>query len=150
MAVKVVLTNASRVTKRLPEQESDLNEDIRINRNTYQQLGSLAQNKTLVTLYNEGKLAAEYIRLLDELNDLYIVKNYPELASEITLADYIEELDEYLGSLGVSIEYEYEKDKVNISPWLAVDRRTPTRVLTDETDNTYLTTSSGTEVLVRY
>lgn len=150
MAIKVVLTNSSRVTKRTPELESDNNLDVRISRSTYQKLGSLIKNQNILEQYNNGELVGEYKRLLDDLNDLHLVKNYPDLAVDVVLSEGIEELDEYLGSLGIDIEYSYDKDTVNIGSWLSLEGRTDTRVLMDFSDNTYLTDSSGTEVLVRY
>lgn len=150
MAIKVVLTNSSRVTKRTPELESDNNLDVRISRSTYQKLGSLIKNQNILEQYNNGELVGEYKRLLDDLNDLHLVKNYPDLAVDVVLSEGIEELDEYLGSLGIDIEYSYDKDTVDIGSWLSLEGRTDTRVLMDFSDNTYLTDSSGTEVLVRY
>lgn len=150
MAVRVVLTNASRVTRRTPHEESDEDLDIRISRNTYQRLGSLIQNKLVQSMYENGNLPGEFVRLLEELNDLYLVKNYPELATDIELAPGIEELDEYLGSLGIDIEYHYDKDAVNIDQWLSIEEVSDVRVLMDPVDGTYLSDSDGAEILVRY
>jgi len=89
------------------------------------------------------------MRVLDDLNNLYLKRNYPTKYSDLVTAPYIEELDEYLGSLGISVEYQYSKDAVDISPWITVEGGvTEIRVLVDYTDGTYLTYGEN-EILVR-
>ena len=150
MAIKVVLSNASRITRRTPAANTSV-EGIEMSRETYQKLGSLVKNKTILADYDAGRLTGEYKRLLDELNDLYLVKNYPQLSSGIVLSDHIVELDEYLGSLGIGIDYPYSKDSVNIPNWLDGNPdKTPVRYLVDTSDNTFLTANGGTEILVTY
>ena len=146
MPIKVRLSNAARITKREPTATSSIN----MSRLTYQNLGSLVKNKQLTSLYNAGELPGEYIRVLDELNNLFLKMNYPLLHGGLVIADGIVELDEYLGSLGISEEYPYSKDAIDISPWVTIEAQTEYRILVDESDNTYLTTSNGAEVLVTY
>ena len=158
MAIKVTLSNASQVTRRTPTvQDVDT---IKMSRATYQKLGSLLKNKELIIrgidgsitggTYTDNELIGEYRRILDELNDLYIKRYYPELGKDIVIKDGIVELDEYLGTLGVGIDYPYAKDTLDIPAWLHVDSQTEYRILVDSRDNTYLTTNNGTEVLVVY
>lgn len=146
MAIKVTLGNTAKVTTRTPSVAGggSTKINLKIDRRTYQYLGSLVRNKTLLEQYNNGTLPKEYVRLLDELNVLY--ENNKGLSIPQPVAEGIKELDEYLGTLGVTEVYPYEKDMLNISPWMAIDDRAPYRVLTDTTDNTYL--MDGNEVLV--
>jgi len=148
MAIKVTLSNASQVTRRTPTvQPTGM---VKMSRATYQKLGSLIKNKTITTQYENNELAGEYKRVLDELNDLYLKYNYPELAKGIAIKDGIVELDEYLGSLGIDTDYPYTKDTLDIPTWLESTDQTEYRILVDNTDNTYLTTNNGAEVLVVY
>jgi len=149
MPITVTLGNASRTTKRSPS-ENGLVSDIKMSRMFYQFLGSLVKNKTIIEDYDSDKLSLEYKRFLDEMNDLFIVKNYPELSSGIILSENIVEIDQYLGELGVLSEYEYSKDIVNIPSWIDIIKQAEMRILFDESDNTYLTTSNNQEVLVQY
>ena len=160
MPIKVRLSNAARVTKREPTATSTTN----ISRLTYQNLGSLIKNRRLIErdingniiggLFIDGDLPGEYIRLLDELNNLYLSRNYPLLHGQLVIADGIVELDEYLGTLGVGEDYPYSKDAVNIPAWVTATDRAPVRVLAVFDSNgeaiQYLTTNNDTEVLVRY
>ena len=116
----------------------------------YQKLGSLVSNKKLDILYAENKLPLEYRRFLDEMNELYLKKNYPILGADIVVKPGIEELDKYLGSLGLTEDYPYSKDTIDIPAWLEIDTVPEYRVLIDTTDDTYLTTNNDTEVLVIY
>ena len=148
MAIRVTLNNPSRITKRSPDEAG---EGLGVSRMIYQNHGSLIKNKTIAADYDAGKLNGEYKRILDELNALYLVKNYPTLADGITLAPNIEAIDEYLGNLGLTQEYHYAKDTVDIPNWLDGDStRTEMRHLIDLEDGAYLTDSNGTEFLVRY
>ena len=148
MAITVKLGNASRTTSRTPEVSSD--NKLKFSRQFYQFLGSVVKNKQLLDDYNNDKLSLEYKRFLDEMNDLFIVVNYPELSSGIILSEHIKLLDEYLGDLGSISEYIYSKDSVNIPQWLSISKQTEYRILIDDDDNTYLTDTNGTEVLVSY
>ena len=157
MAIKVRLSNAARVTRIQPEVRNGQPDLVEMSRLTYQALGSLIRNKALIERYKDGKiiggtyineeLPLEYIRLLDELDLLQRNKYY---GSNHIIRPAIIELDEYLGALGVDIDYPYVKDVVSIAPWVEATDQTPYRVLVDTRDNTYLTTNNGTEVLVVY
>ncbi len=148
MAIKVVLSNASQVTRRTPDvQETST---VKVSRATYQKLGSLLKNKTLLTQYENGELVGEYKRVLDELNNLFLKVNYPAIGADLVIAPGILELDEWLGDLGIVQDYPYDKDSVNISAWVEVDTPDPIRVLVDLSDNTYLVDTSDDTVLVSY
>ncbi len=148
MAYKVTLGNPSRTTQRKPD--SDIDGELKFDRIIYQSLGSLVQNKKLLELYDENKIPLSYRRTLDELNDLYLKTNYPELATNIIVKEGIVSLDSYLGSLGIDVDYPYSKDIKNIPVWLDITFQSEYRILVDESDNTYLTDGGGTEVLVVY
>jgi hypothetical protein len=152
MGVKVRLGNTSRVTKLSPESidVASIDQNIKFDRHFYQLLGSLQANKTIVEDYRDNKLSPEYKRLLDELNDLYIETYYPELGVITNVRPEIKALDTYLGSLGVTETYPYSKDTLHIPAWLRADRGADIRVLTDDSDNTYLIDSSDGTVLVQY
>ncbi len=146
MPIKVTLHNSSKITKRTPNDRDDTG--IGISRHTYQKLGSLIQNKELEQAYTDGTLPGEYVRLLDDLNDLYLKVNYPDLYPDLVIKEGIIALDEYLGNLGITQEYSYSKDTVNIPPWLSVDNKSGIRWLSDLSDDTIL--MDGTEYLVSY
>ena len=148
MAIKVTLRNPSRVTIRSPKE--DVVDEAKFDRTFYQYLGSLVKAKTLVEDYNNNKLPLEYRRFLDDMNTLYLKKNYPVLGVDLKVKPGIEKLDEYLGSLGLMEDYPYSKDAVNIPAWLQIDSQPEYRVLVDMADNTYLTTNNNTELLAVY
>ncbi len=154
MPYKVTLGNPSKTTRRRPESDpvdgSGTGGTLDMSRLTYQSLGSLVQNKKLLELYNDNRLPLEYRRVLDELNDLYLKNNYGSLGAHIIVEDGIIALDEYLGTLGIGIDYPYSKDAANIDAWIDIASQTEYRILVDSRDNTYLTTNNGTEVLVVY
>jgi len=137
MATRVILTNPSRSTRRLPSTSES--GDLLLSRNMYQQLSSLIQNRKLSTLYASGSLSGEYMRLLDELNNIYLKQTDPVLNAGIVLADNIEALDAYLGSLGETNEYQYGKDIQDIPVWVGVTAQEPTRNVVDGLNNVVLT-----------
>ena len=146
--IHVKLTNPSKITKKDTTLDSDSN--VVLARSIYQNLGSLIKNTTILDDYNNGRLPQEYKRFLDEMNDLFIKLNYPELGKDIVVKEGIAETDEYLGDLGIIQEYFYSKDTVNIPAWLAIDSQTEYRILVDESDNTHLVDLSDDTVLVYY
>jgi len=146
MAIRVTLGNPSQVTRRTPKETGT--DKLNMSRATYQKLGSLVKNKSLVDDYDSGSLPAEYIRVLDELNNLFLKTNYPLLSGDLVIEPGIIELDEYLGTLGIDDNYRYSKDFVNIPAWMESEDPAEMRVLVDNSDNTYLT--DGTDVLVVY
>ena len=154
MPYKVTLGNPSRTTRRRPESDpkdgSGTGGKLDMSRLTYQALSSLVQNKKLLELYDNNRLPLEYRRVLDELNDLYLRNNYGSSGANIVIKDGIIALDEYLGTLGIGIDYPYSKDATNVDEWIYNSVQTEYRILVDGSDNTYLTTNNGTEVLVIY
>ncbi len=145
MPIKVTLSGSGKVTKRTPNVEDGV---LGMSRHTYQMLGSLVQNRGLTDLYNNGELPKEYMRTLDDLNDLFLKANYPELHGDLEIKSGIMELDEYLGSLGLSEVYPYSKDIVNIPAWVSIEDRSEYRYLIDTSDDTVL--MDGDQVLVIY
>ena len=140
MAIKVTLRNPSQITSKVV---SSATGKLILNRSIYQRLGSLTNNKTILDDYNNGRLPEEFVRFLDRMDTISddTIISDPEILL----------LDEYLGSLGVTVEYFYSKDTVDIPQWIAdFGTQTEYRILVDESDNTYLTTNSGSEILIAY
>jgi len=108
MAIKVTLTNSARITRSTPIFNGN---KLTFPRHIYQRLSSLVNNKTILADYTAGTLPKEYIAFLDELNK---VNTDDETAA-------INELNLYLGSLGLTEEYPYGKDIVNITPWFEAE-----------------------------
>ena len=133
MALKVRLTNASRVLDVPVTSDATT---LRMPRSVYQKLGSLIKNKTLLADYLANKLSPEYAKILYDLGVLYDKKYYNN-ALEVSVD--IVALDEYLGALGSTEEYPYDKDAQSIAPWVGLDSRAAYRVLS---------TSNGSEILV--
>jgi len=151
MAYKVTLKNPSKTTGKDPGLKNEASIDkpeVYMSRMTYQLLGSLFKNKTIFKDYNDGKLTKEYVRILDDLNDLHNSIYYPDLVVKEPTNE-TRALDEYLGSLGIDEEYPYSKDRVNIEQWLDDSLATPMRVIFDEDDDTYLYDPVDGTVLVR-
>lgn len=123
MAVIVVLSNKSTITKSLVEGDTD---QIILSRAVYQTLGSLVKNKNISSDYASGKLSSEFTELMDSLNVLF---------ESGTAEDSIIALDEYLGNLGVTVDYHYSKDQVNIPAWVSVDSQSVVRNLVDQDGN---------------
>ena len=140
MAIKVTLRNPSQITSKIVPSATD---KLILNRSIYQRLRSLINNQTILDDYNNGRLPGEFVRLLDRMDTISddTIISDPEILL----------LDEYLGSLGVTVEYFYSKDTVDIPQWIAdFGTQTEYRILVDESDNTYLTTNSGSEILITY
>jgi len=147
--IKVKLANPSKISKSDTTLTTD-DQSVVVSRSIYQNLGSLLKNKTLTDSYENGPIPDEYKKFLDQMDDLFLKLNYPALAVDIVVDPAIEEVDEYLGELGILQDYFYEKDTVNIPQWLDTLDIEPVRVLYDESDNTYLVDGSDDTVLVYY
>ncbi len=154
MAVKIVkLSNTSRVTRRTATVESD--GKLGMSRELYQKLGSLVQNKTISEDYMNGRLSPDYVRILDDLNNLLLHQSYGgiSIVDLPPLAPYIEELDRYLGSLGLEATYHYAKDSNKIPVWLDSAERAEVRYLTETTISGQpfdFVLMDGDEILVSY
>lgn len=147
MAVsRVVLGNSSKNTK-----SSDIIVDgtIKISREVYQKLGSLIKNRQLLTEYNDKLLTGSYNEFLEDMNILLLKRNYSNLYPDLVVPEGIEEIDIYLGSLGMTEEYPYSKDIVNISPWISIYTRSDYRYLVD-TEGNHLVDGTDNTVLVHY
>ncbi len=132
MSVKITLTNSSRITRpTLVKTDSKL----LFLRQFYQRLSSLVANKTIAYDYANNKLPQAYKDFLDDLNKV----------SNGTASDEIIELDLYLGSLGITNEYPYLKDTVDIPPWFEVGAGAPIRYMTN--DNKLIV--NGNDYIVR-
>ena len=158
MAIKVTLVNKSQITSNEVSVVSD--DTLSLSRAIYQTLGSLVFNKNCMTVDELGsktidwsKFTGEYKEFVTDMNNLWQHTFYPELAIANGVpmpTEAIIKANEYLGSLGVTEEYFYSKDAKTIPLWIDIEKQFEYRVLTDHTDNTYLTDSNGTEVLVYY
>ena len=102
---KVVLNNSSRLSKGIVTTSGT---KLFISRKVYQELGSLVANKKIIDAYTNNELSHEYVAILDELTKL-------NSGEEVDPA--IEELDAFLGSLGIEAEYSYGKDTQSIPSW---------------------------------
>lgn len=129
MAIKVKLGNSSSVTG--PNTSVSVDNRLKFPRIVYQRLGSLANNKTLLEDYNNGTLPEDLVDILEKLNVYHNEKYY---ISTTTTDDSIKLLDEYLGSLGNTETYPYEKDSVNIGEWIDIEAQPTYRVLHDSGD----------------
>lgn len=120
MAVKIVLKNSSQsfnddyTSARDPE-------IIRMSRIVYQNLGSLVKNKTIVKNADYQNEFEKIMYLMDENN--------------ITADSTLEAIDEYLGSLGITETYPYEKDYNNIPAWADISGESPERNVVHLDDN---------------
>ena len=149
--IKVKLTNPSRITKKTATNDDVQVGDgnIRMARSIYQRLGSLVLCKKILDDYENDKLPGEFKDFLDAFDDITFNKSFPDEPQRDIEYNWLL-LDEYLGNLGSVQEYEYSKDIVNIPAWSSTVKQSEYRVLVDTSDNTYLTTNGGTEVLVSY
>ena len=141
-----------RVTLRNPSKgQSPANgttDNISMDRVIYQYLGSLVKNTNLSSDYASGKLPPAYMKFLDKFNDINIIKTNNGDLSQIPELDTWVTLDKYLGSLGISEEYLYDKDRVDIPAWLDIGIQEPYRVLVIEDTLEVLTIPSTKEVLI--
>ncbi len=142
----IILTNKSQETGNLVKLVGD---KLLFSRTIYQHLGSLNKNRNLVSDYEADLLPKKYKEILDSLNDLHLKTNYPKLYPDIEVSKDTMELDEYLGSLGLTEVYPYSKDSVFIPDWIAaVNGETKIRILVDTSDETFLIDTSDNTVLV--
>jgi len=159
MAFRVRLGNPSKTTRKnvtLKEQPSVPEEtSIKMSRIIYQNLGSLAKNKTILEDYENGRLSDEMVDLLNEMNLIYLHKFYdlsestpiPEASNEV------KELDRYLGTLGLTDDYRYSKDKFAMNDFLTYTTQAEVRYLAeidDDDTNPEVVLVDGDEVLVIY
>ena len=118
MAIKVTLTNKSQQTGRLAKDSTTSNNDIQISRFIYQQFRSLTKSKVILENYTDQVLPLEFMRLLQDFDDIQQTG---------ASTDAINKLDEYLGTLGVTADYHFSKDVINVEPWVSVLTQEPTR-----------------------
>jgi len=130
------------------EEQKLKDDELLIDRLIYRKIGSRTDNKVLQTPPAKD---SEFHRWLLEMDNLHIYKYYPSLhTGPIPTPDLIA-LDQYLGTLGVTEVYPFQDDTYHSEFWLDGDAtRTPVRYLVDASDDSLLTDSSGTEILVRY
>ena len=153
MPFKVILGNPSVTTDRSPEDHSSAkHKTLGMERIFYQKLGSLVSNRKLDILYAENKIPLEYRRFLDDMNELYLIyANDPNASHIDDVREGIVKIDDWLGTLGDTDEYPYQKDWMNVVDWLeAPEYQSKYRVLVDLSDNTYLTFNNNKEILVSY
>ncbi len=128
-------------------QEQKLRDDeLLLDRLIYRKIGSLTDNKLLVTPDSSD---TEFHRWLLDMNNLHNKRNYPLIsAGDPEPTPDLVALDEYLATLGQTEKYPFPQDTYNVESWLEIDDPEPERVIVDTSDNTYLTDSNGTEVLI--
>ena len=158
MAITVRLVNKSQVTR--PEASLGSDDDLLFSRGIYQILGSLTRNRDMATVETDGSitihwelLPPEYEVFVVEMDRLWQHTFYPELAVSQNIplpTPATIKANEYLGNLGVTQEYFYSKDVVDIPAWVDTDGQTEYRILADFDDNTYLVDESDNTFLVKY
>ncbi len=127
MAVRVTLTNKSQQTKSLAEKTST--NSLHMSRTVYQQLRSLAKNKHISDSYNNGLLPEEFVSMLDEFN---------KLSSGESVGEDTQELNKYLGELGIAEIYPFTKDMISIPEWVTPNSQDVARnVITSQTGTDY-------------
>ena len=127
MAVKVVLTNKSQQTHALTTPSTASDNDVQMGRTVYQYLRSLVRNKGILDDYNNDRLPREFKNFLDSLDK--------KMQGE-EVSDALNNLDEYLGSLGIESIYSFSKDMVNVEAWLdCMGQDNIRNVVTDESEN---------------
>ena len=131
------------------KEEQKLNDDeLLLDRLIYRKMGSLTDNKVLQSPTSDD---SDFHRWLRDMNAYHNKIYYPGLtAGDPEPTPDLVALDEYLGSLGITEIYPFSQDTYKVESWITTESQPEYRVLTDKTDNTYLTDSSGTEVLVSY
>jgi len=127
MAVRVVrLTNSGRRTKVTPDYNDD--GSIGMSRLIYQKLGSLTLNRTILADYEAGKLPKEYVEFLDRCNEILYNDTW---GPTFTITDAMTDLDAYLSTLGVTAEYQYSKDTLDVKEWITAGETTEYRYLAE-------------------
>jgi len=159
MAITVRLTNKSQITR--PETDIASDDSLLFSRAIYQILGSLIRNREMATkdvdtgviTIDWDKLPPAYAEFAEEMDRLWKHTFYPELVIAQGIPAPLPSTvlaNEYLGDLGITTTYAYSKDIVNIPSWIDITEQSEYRVLIDDSDNTYLTDTNGTEILVSY
>jgi len=128
------------------QEQKVANDELALDRLIYRKIGSFTDNKVITTPPEND---TDFHRWLRDMNNLHNYKYYPSFAIKTPTPDLIA-LDEYLATLGVTDTYPFLQDTYDVAPWVTPDTQSVYRVLVDESDNTYLTDSAGTEVLVAY
>ena len=118
MAIRVTLGNASQLTERLSVELPDAPDHIKMGRSVYQYLRSLKNAKEIVHDVDVHQVTSELIELFEAFND--------KQAGESIDSEF-EKLDEYLGDLGIEVDYYYSKDIIDIEPWIETTNQSPTR-----------------------
>jgi len=131
MSVKIILTNKA---QQVGEVTSGNVDTLYLNRLVYQELRSLAKNKNIIDRVNTKSMPNELMTLFG---------NFDKILNNEEVDESIKNLDEYLGSLGVTTEYMYTKDIINIPNWVEVEQQDPYR-------NVIHANSAGTEYNVIY
>ena len=117
MAAKIILTNKAQQIGEVSNSDI-VSSALYLNRLVYQELRSLAKNKNIVDRVNAKNMPNELMTLFNSFDTL--LKNG-------TADESVKILDGYLGSLGVTTEYIYTKDIINIPSWIEVDTQDPYR-----------------------
>jgi hypothetical protein len=132
MAVRVVLTNKSQPEEGLSKfkTQPSIDETILMSREVYQYLRSRAKGKTL----SLSNVPTELALLFDE---------FTKIQRGLPVSAEIRKLDEYLGTLGLTEEYYYVKDIIDIDQWLDVKAQDPIRNVASDGLNVIYTDKLG-------
>lgn len=131
--ISTVLRNESNVTDTTLHRTGDPitgKGTLYMSRLLYQRLGSKRACMEISRDYAADRLPPEFMKILKELDAI----DEPGAIANPLAAD----LDEYLGSLGITDTYSYSKDFFDTPPWLFVDKQSEYRLLDDPDDNTIL------------
>ncbi len=99
----------------LQKHEGQANDDLILDRVTYKKLSSLTDNKII---QNPTGKDSEYDRFLLDMDTILKGTNTD---AGVAL------LDQYLGNLGVTIDYPFRDDTYGIESWIDVEDQSPTR-----------------------
>ena len=119
----------------IQSQEARLKDnEVGLDRTVYANISSLTDNKSIVTPDDDDTPYHRWLLAMNEYQDTGIIT--PEL----------QRLDEYLGELGVTEDYQYNDDTYNIEAWIAPIQQEPTRnvVYGTETNKQNVIFSDGT------
>ncbi len=99
----------------MQKHEGQAKDDLILDRVTYKKLSSWTDNKVIQDPTGKD---SEYDRFLLDMNDIN---------SGIATDTGVLLLDQYLGNLGVTLDYPFRDDTYQLEPWITVEEQDPTR-----------------------
>ena len=107
------------------------NSEVGLDRTVYASISNITDNKIIVTPEDKSSSYNRWLLDMNKFTDTGVIS--PEL----------DELDTYLGTLGVTEDYPYSDDTYGIKPWLVVEEQEPFRNILHATrDNNHNVISS--------